>query len=137
MTRSYLILIGKMLLKAIGCRHRPAGSESRAITVGDQMSSASTISKASEKNSSADNAPAEKDMEVTFPLQHYYLPTFPFVSLAEVSRQRTLAEQNKENESNRGFLWLCNSLSFLNSGVLKIPSPDSLNYTRFHNLCIH
>lgn len=82
----------------------PARSESRTPTVDDQMPSASTISIASEKNSSADNAPGKKDMEIPFPLQHYYPPTFPFVSSAEVSRQPTLAERNQKKESNRGLL---------------------------------
>lgn len=79
-------------------------SKSRTLTVDDQMSSASTISISSMEKPSADNAPAEPDMEVPLPVQHYHPPSFPFVSSAEVSRQRTLAERNQEKESNGGFL---------------------------------
>lgn len=83
----------------------PTKSESRTPTVDDHMSSASTISISSEK-SSADNATAEPDMEVPLLVHHYHPSSFPFVSSAEVSRQRTLAERNQEKESNGGLLSL-------------------------------
>ena len=93
------------------------------------MLSALIILKAPKKNLLIDNASVEKDIEVTFLLQYYYLLTFLFISSAKVSKH-ILAEQNKEKESNKKFLWLYNNFSFLNLRVFKILSPDSLNYTR-------
>ena len=81
-----------------------AKSESKSPSVGDQMSSASTISISSEEKSSAGNAPAESDMDIPLPVQHYYPPPLPFVSPADVCRKRTLAERSQEKESNKGFL---------------------------------
>ena len=63
---------------------RPTTPESRTPTLDDPMSSASTIVISSEK-SSADNAPAEQDMDVPLLVQHYHPPYFPFVSPTEVS----------------------------------------------------
>lgn len=100
-------------------------SESRTPTVDDRISSASTISISSEK-SSADIATAEPDMEVPLPVQHYHPPSFPFVSSAEVSRQRTLAERNQEKESNGGFL----SLPAITISRPRIPTDEPTTSTR-------
>lgn len=79
-------------------------SKSKSPSVGDQMSSASTISISSEGKSLEGKVPAEPDMEVPLAAQHYYPPPLPFVSAAKVSRKRTPAERIKEKESKKGFL---------------------------------
>lgn len=104
---------------------RSTKSESKTRTVDDRIASASTISISSEK-SSADNAPAEPDMEVPLPVQHYHPPSFPFVSSAEVSRQRTLAERNQEKESNGGLL----SLPAITISRPRIPIDEPTTSTR-------
>lgn len=104
---------------------RSRKSESRKPTVDDRIASASTISLSSEK-SSADNAPAEPDMEVPLPVQHYHPPSSPFVSSAQVSRQRALAERNQEKESNGGFL----SLPAITISRPRIPTDEPTTSTR-------
>lgn len=98
---------------------------SRTPSVDDQMSSASTISVSSEEEPSADNAPAETDMEVPIPVQHYHPSSFP-VSSAEVSRQCTLAERNQGEESNRGIL----SIPVITISRPRIPTDESKTNTR-------
>lgn len=104
---------------------RSTESESRTPTVDDRIASASTISISSEE-SLADNAIAEPDMEVPLPVQHYHPPSFPVVSSAEVSRQRTLTERNQEMESNGGFL----SLPTITISCPRIPIDEPTTSTR-------
>lgn len=103
-----------------------AESESRTPSVDDQMPSASTISISLEEKRSADNAPAEPDMGVPLSVQHYHPPSFPFVSSAEVSRQRTLVERKQEKESNRGLL----SIPAITISRPRIPTDEPTTSTR-------
>lgn len=103
-----------------------AKTESRTPSVDDQMSSASTISVSSEEEPSADNAPVEPDMEVPIPVQHYHPSSFPVVSSAEVSRQRTLAERNQGEESNKGIL----SIPVITISRPRIPTDESTTNIR-------
>lgn len=103
-----------------------AKSKSKSPSVGDQMSSASTISISSEEKSLAGNAPAEPDMEVPLPAQHYYPPPLPFVSAAKVSRKGTPAERIQEKESKKGFL----SVPAITISRCQIPADDPTISTR-------
>lgn len=101
-------------------------SESKSPSAGDQMSSASTISISSKEKSSAGHVPPEPDMEVPLPVQQHYPPPLPFVSPAEVSRKRTLAEQTQEKESKKRFL----SVPAITISRSQIPTNDPTISTR-------